>query len=279
MSQAAYRTIILLAALLGSSELFAQGQSDDTRCLRKIDTFYIYFTAFQPSPESAGRKFCQEIPTLGKVITSIDYDDPALGKMQTEVRIIAVESWDDALNEEKDAQAKTVLQIPAKPYPQGTITVAHVFDQPGYFVEILTLETEAQTRHVLRFPFRVGMGGGLGTIVTITFVVLALGVAGYFLIQRRRGAQVLAEAEQERMIKEVEEKRKQEKQEEEQRRKEAEEKALAERRKAEEEKRRREEAERRSAAETTPTPEVGAHKATPKPETGPSETPPSKKEK
>lgn len=267
MIQAAFGKLgFLLVALLWSSAILAQGQSDDTRCLRKIDSYYIYFTAFQPSPASMGKKFCQDIPTLGKVITTIDYADPALGDMKTEVRVIEVESWDAALDEAKDAQAKTVLQIPAKTYPQDTVTVEYVFDQPGYFVEILTLEGAGQTRHVLRFPFQVGVGGGAGRIAAMAAIALALGLGVYFVVQRR-SAYRLAEAEKERMVKEAEERvlaerkkaeeeqkqlaEEQKKQEEEKRRKEAEERALAEKRKAEEEKRRLEEDKKLNAADAT----------------------------
>ena len=176
----------LLTVLLSGSKALAQAQTDD-ECIRKIDPYYVYFTAFQPEPGSMAQRFCQEIPTVGRVITTVDYEEQALRDMKTEIRIIQVESWDDAFDEAKDAQAKTVVHVPAKTYPQGALTVEHTFTEPGYFVEVLNLESQGQVRHVLRFPFQVGAGGISWVTVTITLVFFALvgAIVYYFSAQRR----------------------------------------------------------------------------------------------
>lgn len=187
MNKAAFIKIgFLLTVLLSDSKALAQEQIDD-ECIRKIDPYYVYFTAFQPEPGAMAQRFCQKLPTVGRVITTVDYEEQALRDMKTEIRIIQVESWSDAFDEEKDTQAKTVVHVPAKTYPQGALTVEHTFTEPGYFVEVLNLESQGQVRHVLRFPFQVGAGGIFWVTVTITLVFFALvgAIVYYFSAQRR----------------------------------------------------------------------------------------------
>ena len=188
MNKAAFIKIgFLLTVLLSGSKALAQARIDD-ECIRKIDPYYVYFTAFQPEPGLMAQRFCQKLPTVGRVITTVDYEDQALRGMKTEIRIIQVESWSDAFDEEKDTQAKTVVHVPAQTYPQGALTVEHTFTEPGYFVELLALESQGQVRHVLRFPFQVGAGGSLSWMtVSIALVFFALvGAIVYYFSARRR---------------------------------------------------------------------------------------------
>src|SRR5919198_501337 len=188
MNKAAFINIgFLFSVLFLGSKALAQTRVDE-ECIRKIDPYYVYFTAFQPEPGLMAQRFCQSLPMVGRVITTVDYEDQALRDMKTEIWIKQVESWSDAFDETKDAQAKTVVHVPAKTYPQGALKVEHTFTEPGYFVQLLSLESQGQVRHVLRFPFQVGTGGSLSwTTVTITLVFFALvGTIVYYFSARRR---------------------------------------------------------------------------------------------
>src|SRR5919197_464126 len=90
MNKAAFIKIgFLLTVLFSGNKALAQARIDD-ECIRKIDPYYVYFTAFQPEPGLMAQRFCQKLPTVGRVITTVDYEDQALRDMKTEIRIIQV---------------------------------------------------------------------------------------------------------------------------------------------------------------------------------------------
>jgi hypothetical protein len=91
----------------------------------------------------------------------LDFTDPALRQMPTEVRVIEAESWDAAQDPEADGTGKPVGQLPSKTYPSGTVLMQHKFNAPGYFVEIVGIQDSTGKKHVLRYPFQVGQGAGL----------------------------------------------------------------------------------------------------------------------
>jgi hypothetical protein len=68
--------------------------------------------------------------------------------LPTEVRVIK------DTGSEKDLQAITVLHLPPKVYPNGTVNFEYNFDQPGKFIGLVTVSDKQI--HVSRFPFSVG---------------------------------------------------------------------------------------------------------------------------
>jgi hypothetical protein len=76
----------------------------------------------------------------------LDYMEDALRPLPTEVRIIK------DTGSEQDIQAITILHLPPKVYPAGSVNFEYNFDQPGKFVGLVTVGD----KHVSRFPFSVG---------------------------------------------------------------------------------------------------------------------------
>jgi hypothetical protein len=74
--------------------------------------------------------------------------EDALRPLPTEVRVIK------DTGSEQDLQAITVLHLPPKVYPNGTVNFEYNFDQPGKFVGLVTVGDKQLL--VSRFPFSVG---------------------------------------------------------------------------------------------------------------------------
>jgi hypothetical protein len=74
--------------------------------------------------------------------------EDALRPLPTEVRVIK------DTGSEQDLQAITVLHLPPKVYPAGTVNFEYNFDQPGKFVGLVTVGDKQEL--VSRFPFSVG---------------------------------------------------------------------------------------------------------------------------
>jgi hypothetical protein len=74
--------------------------------------------------------------------------EDALRPLPTEVRVIR------DTGSEQDLQAITVLHLPPKVYPNGTVNFEYNFDKPGKFVGLVIVGDKQE--HVSRFPFSVG---------------------------------------------------------------------------------------------------------------------------
>ena len=115
-------------------------------CRLTIGPYNMHFTGYQPD-NTRNKEFCEDIPATGRTVVVLDYMEDALRPLPTEVRIIK------DTGSEKDLQAITVLHLPPKVYPAGSVNFEYNFDQPGKFVGLVTVG-DKQT--VSRFPFSVG---------------------------------------------------------------------------------------------------------------------------
>jgi len=114
-------------------------------CRLTIGPYNMHFTGYQPD-NTRNKEFCEDIPATGRTVVVLDYMEDELRPMPTEVRIIK------DTGSEKDLQAITVLHLPPKVYPAGSVNFEHNFDQPGKFIGLVTVGD----KHVSRFPFSVG---------------------------------------------------------------------------------------------------------------------------
>lgn len=114
-------------------------------CRLTIGPYNMHFTGYQPDA-TRNKEFCEDIPATGRTVVVLDYMEDELRPMPTEVRIIK------DTGSENDLQAITVLHLPSKVYPAGSINFEHNFDQPGKFIGLVTVGD----KHVSRFPFSVG---------------------------------------------------------------------------------------------------------------------------
>ena len=171
-------TSVVVGTLLFSGTALAPSQQDDN-CWRKVEDYDVHFSIYQSA--YGDRPLCQEAPVTGDTGLTLDFIDPALRQMPTEVRVIEAESWGAAQDPEADGTGKPVGQLPSKTYSSGTVLLQHKFNAPGYFVEIVSIQDSNGKKHVLRFPFQLGQGYGLNWWLAaigavVGFVALVLGI-------------------------------------------------------------------------------------------------------
>ena len=150
-------------------------------CKLTIGPYMMHFTGYQPEHTQA-KQFCEDIPATGHTVVVLDYIEPELRSLPTEVRIIR------DTGSEQDLQAVTVLHMPPKVYPNGSVDFEYDFDQPGKFVGLVTVGDKQQ--HVSRFPFSVGESNMFSryilSIYMVPFAAIAAVAALFFFLRDRR---------------------------------------------------------------------------------------------
>lgn len=183
--------LVCMVLLMLQSPLSAQAQhghelATDT-CVLHIGPYKMYFNSYQPEIYY-DRQFCQELPATGNTVLVLDYVDQELRSLPVEVRIIK------DTGSEQSLEAITLVHLPAKTYPTGSIDVKYNFDKPGKFVGLVSIGEKQE--HVSRFPFSVGETGAVSHLIHYMMIIapLLVGtgivVAIYFLRDRRKSSEV-----------------------------------------------------------------------------------------
>ena len=97
-------------------------------CKLRLGRYVMHFTGYQPEISGAN-EFCEDIPRVGHTIIALDAVDEALRDLPIEVRIIRDTGTDANL------EAVTVLHLPPKIYPSGTVSFYHDFSLSHYGVD------------------------------------------------------------------------------------------------------------------------------------------------
>ena len=173
---------VLTTGALWSIEASAHGglSMAEDMCKLTVGPYMMHFTGYQPE-NTQEKEFCEDIPSTGRTIVVLDYIEQELRDLPTEVRIIK------DTGSEENLDAVTVLHLPPKVYPNGSVDFTYTFDQPGKFVGLVTVGEEP--RHISRFPFSVGEFTFFKRFYSIYMVpVLALAIVGaIFFFMRDRG--------------------------------------------------------------------------------------------
>lgn len=140
--------VVLTAFCLTRQPAFAHGgvSIEKDVCKLQLGPFFMHFTGYQPDA-TGSKEFCKDIPQTGRTTLVLDAVDPELHEMPIEVRIIR------DTGDKTDLDAVTVLHIPAKRYPTGSIAFDYRFDEPGRFVGFVVAGERGQYK--ARFPFSV----------------------------------------------------------------------------------------------------------------------------
>lgn len=152
------------------------------RCRLNIGPDVMNFTGYLP--EASKNEFCEDIPSTGPVIMVLDAEQAELRDMKVELRIVKDVGGEDKENE--NLEAVTVAYHPPTVYPSGTINFEHTFDEPGYFVGIVTVLGDHGERWVSRFPFSVAKTFMRDLPI---YLLLGLGVLAcyaIYIVHRRR---------------------------------------------------------------------------------------------
>lgn len=173
---------VLATGALWSIQAHAHGglSMAEDMCKLTVGPYMMHFTGYQPT-STQEKEFCEDIPATGQTIVVLDYIEPDLRTLPTEVRIIK------DTGSEQDLDTITIVHLPPKVYPNGSVDFSYDFEQPGQFVGLVTVGE--QQEHVSRFPFSVGKINILSRFYSIYMVpLLAFAIVGaifYFMRDRK----------------------------------------------------------------------------------------------
>jgi len=150
-------------------------------CVIHVGPYKMFINSYQPE-EFYDRQFCQELPGTGNTVLVLDYVERELRSMPVEVRVIR------DTGAEQNLDAVTVVHLPPKVYPAGSIDVKYNFDTPGKFIGLVSIGEKQE--HLSRFPFSIGETGAVShlkhySIVFVPFAV-AIAIAVFYGIRDRR---------------------------------------------------------------------------------------------
>jgi len=173
--------LILSIGFLFSTQIQAHGglSMAEDMCKLTIGPYTMHFTGYQPD-STQEKEFCEDIPVTGRTVVAFDYIEEALRPFPTEVRVIR------DTGSEEDLDSITILHMPAKVYPNGSINFEHNFSQPGDFVGLVTVSGEQE--YVSRFPFSVGQGTSYMPSGMVFAMMAAIGAGAFllFMVGRRK---------------------------------------------------------------------------------------------
>jgi hypothetical protein len=176
----------LAAALSGATGALAHGglSMDEDRCKLRVGRYVMHFVGYQPESASGPREFCEDIPETGRTIVVLDYLNDELRDLPTEVRIIKDTGSPARLED------VTVLHIPPKLYPSGSLNFELNFQEPGKFVGLVTVG--GADKAVSRFPFSVGRTTSWLTLAVAALLTVVAAVLLYRFGVHRRNKATLA---------------------------------------------------------------------------------------
>ncbi len=171
-----------VAGALGPAEAHGRLGAAEGQCRLFIGPDIMKFTGYLP--EASKNEFCEDIPATGPMIMVLDAEQLELRDMRVELRIVKDVGGEEKENE--NLEAVTVAYKEPKNYPNGTINFEHKFDEPGYFVGIVTVTGDHGERWVSRFPFSVGKTFMRDLPVYLTLGLGTLAAFVIYLVHRRR---------------------------------------------------------------------------------------------
>ncbi len=168
--------LILSIGVSFSTQIQAHGglSMAEDMCKLTIGPYTMHFTGYQPD-STQEKEFCEDIPVTGRTVVAFDYIEEALRPLPTEVRVIR------DTGSKEDLDSITILHMPSKVYPNGSINFEHNFSQPGDFVGLVTVSGEQE--HVSRFPFSVGQGSSNMPSGLVFAMMAAIGAGAFFLFK------------------------------------------------------------------------------------------------
>lgn len=179
--RAAWLCLVAAASFAVSTAARAHGgvSMDDDMCKLQLGPYYMHFAGYQVRPGFPDTEFCEDIPATGKTIIVMDAISQELRSLPIRVQILGRGS---------DGAEEPVVDVPARTYRSGSVSVEHTFDQPGHFVGVVTAGDDA--RYTSRFPFSVAVSRPPYALYALLGVVV-LGAAGlyrYTSVRRAKAA-------------------------------------------------------------------------------------------
>ncbi len=193
---------LLLAACwlgLSSPPLRAHGGVvlEEDICVIKMGFLSAHFTIYQPETR-ASEEFCEDIPDVTQTVFVMEYLHSSLKEMPLDFRIIrdvtgvgVFAQWEDIAAVE-DLDAATVFYEPAAVRDEAVFTVEHRFDEPGWYIGIVTTTYPDTGRtYETVFPFEVGTNWGYLPL----FLLLGVAAQLFYLVSTGTAARWWAKAQ------------------------------------------------------------------------------------
>ncbi len=185
----------LLAVAAASAWAHGGVGMEDDKCVLRVGnsrTADAHFAGYQPE-HRASQEFCEDIPEVGRAVMVIDFIQPVLRERVVEFRILRDASGKEAMARYEDLgdagriAAETVVALPAKTYPRGTVTLDHRFSAAGWYIGLLSATDPAtgKTEHSV-FPFRVGVRN-YWKYLPFPLVLMGVALLLYRFTRPRRG--------------------------------------------------------------------------------------------
>jgi hypothetical protein len=171
----------LAATLVWAPRLLAHGglSMDEDTCKLRVGPYVMHFVGYQPDSPSGPKEFCEDIPETGRTIVVLDYVDPELRDLPTEVRVIR-----DTGAPPGQLEEVTLLHLPPRLYPTGSLNFEFNFPEPGKFVGLVTVGSGEKLES--RFPFSVGRSRSWLHLAVPAVLAIAVALALYRFGMRRR---------------------------------------------------------------------------------------------
>ncbi len=159
------RTVSSVLLAVAAASVWAHGGVgvEDDKCILRIGDSKAHFAGYQPE-HRASQEFCEDIPEVGRAVIVIDFIQPALRERVVEFRILrdadglGAKARYEALGDANRIAQRTIVALPARTYPRGTLTLDHRFNEPGWYIGLVSATDpgSGKTEHSV-FPFRVGV--------------------------------------------------------------------------------------------------------------------------
>jgi len=152
---------------------------DEDTCKLRVGQYVMHFVGYQPDSPSGPKEFCEDIPETGRTIVVLDYVDAELRDLPTEVRVIR-----DTATPPHRLDEVTLLHLPPKVYPTGSLNFELTFSEPGKFVGLVTVG--GVEKFESRFPFSVGRSHSWLHLVLSVALITGGSIVLYRFAMRRR---------------------------------------------------------------------------------------------
>jgi hypothetical protein len=157
--------VILIPALLPRTALpHGSVTPDADLCIIQIGYFRAHFKVYLPETDQH-EDFCEDLPGVGDSIFVMEYEHEGLANTPIDFRIIRNVTGHgrftnlDHVGKIGDLEPITVFHHPAAIQPD-VFTVGHVFDAPGEFVGIVSVDRpDGNGVYTAVFPFEAGYTG------------------------------------------------------------------------------------------------------------------------
>jgi len=177
--------LLALCCAGAPTSAFARGalMFDQESCVLKVGPDVMYFEAY--SPRAPRKHFCEDVPTLGDTVFTLDFAQDEMREMKTEFRILR-DIGEDAAKEA--LERATVAYAPPRAYPTGTVTLAHRFNEGGDYVGVVTVDGAGGEHWEARFPFSVAPALPKRTPYYLIAAAAVLAFVVFVLSARRKAA-------------------------------------------------------------------------------------------